>query len=72
MILSSEQEGKLINILQLLLDNREKLLKDFQPDSCNCNGGLPKYVYRNPAAYKIGAMLEKNEEWMRQWFQTAK
>jgi len=68
-MLATDQEEKLVNIIRLLLDNQDKILKDFQPDSCGCNGGLPKYVYRNPAAYQIGNMLEQSEGWMREWIQ---
>ena len=69
-MLTTQQENQLANILRLLLDNKDKLLKDFQPNTCgNCNGGLPKYVYRNPAAYQIGQMIDGGEPWLRQWIQ---
>jgi hypothetical protein len=67
-MLSTEQENQLANIIKLLLENQDKLLKDFQPNTCgNCNGGLPKYVFRNPSAYKIGQMLEGSQEWLTKW-----
>lgn len=38
---------------------------DFQGDHCGCNNGKAKLVYKSPAAYRIGKLLEENKEWIR-------
>lgn len=45
-------------IVRLLKENKQAILMDLQGDFCNCNNGKPKLVYKSPAAYKIGKLLE--------------
>ena len=46
-------------VIRLLNENADSILKDHQPSFCGgCAGAVPKFVYRSPAAYRIGQLLD--------------
>jgi hypothetical protein len=46
-------------VIRLLNENADSILKDHQPSFCGgCAGPSPKYVYKSPTAYRIGQLLE--------------
>jgi len=46
-------------VIRLLNENADSILKDHQPSFCGgCTGATPKIVYKTPAAYRIGQLLE--------------
>lgn len=55
------RNGELIDkIISHLLANCDEILKDHQTKFCGpCGGSRVDLVYRNPASYELGVLLEQ-------------
>lgn len=56
------RDGELIErIIAHLIANRDEILKDHQSKYCGpCGGSRVDLVYRNPASYLLGVMLDEH------------
>ena len=46
-------------LIKVLADNEADILMDFQSTNCfGCLGERPKFVYKSPASYQIGQLLD--------------
>ena len=62
--MDARKQAVLLEIAKLLVEHKRDVLQKFMPKGCCGTNSQPDYVWANQGAYKIGRLLETNQEWI--------